>query len=125
MSKKINVLFFEVDKLPRLIEIDNTLRAMQELVGGYIEVARKFDDGAVVVCNEEGIIRHLKLNRCLDKDQKDMSYYDRLQSCIFGNFFICEENGVDFDSLGLEKVSKYEVKYFYPIRSEEWNTQNS
>ena len=41
--------------------IPNTLKALQELVGGYIEVVRVFDD-AVVICNEEGRIMGLPHN---------------------------------------------------------------
>lgn len=34
-------------------EVDNTLRAFQELVGGHIE-AITMDEGLAVICNEDG-----------------------------------------------------------------------
>ena len=37
MSEKINVLLIEPGKYPKQIEIEDTLEAMQETVGGYIE----------------------------------------------------------------------------------------
>ena len=38
---------------PDLIEIDNTLEALQEAVGGYIETVTIARD-TVIICNEEG-----------------------------------------------------------------------
>lgn len=42
-------------------EIDNTLEAMQEIVGGYIECI-SVDRDIVIVCNEEGKMRGLPIN---------------------------------------------------------------
>lgn len=39
---------------PELIDIDNTLKALQTEVGGYIETVTIASD-AVVICNEEGV----------------------------------------------------------------------
>lgn len=54
MSEKINVLLIEPGKYPKQIEIEDTLEAMQETVGGYIEEYMPFDDEVAIVCNEEG-----------------------------------------------------------------------
>ncbi len=40
---------------PELIDIDNTLKALQQEVGGYIE-AVTLPYGAALICNEEGRI---------------------------------------------------------------------
>ena len=40
---------------PELIDIDNTLKALQTEVGGYIETVTIASD-AVVICNEEGVL---------------------------------------------------------------------
>lgn len=45
----------------RLIEIDNTLKALQDAVGGYIEVLTVASDLAII-CDEEGRIKHLPYN---------------------------------------------------------------
>ena len=46
---------------PELIDIDNTLKALQTEVGGYIETVTIASD-AVVICNEEGRILGLPDN---------------------------------------------------------------
>lgn len=43
------------------VEVDNTLEALQEQVGGYIETVT-FRADACVLCNEEGAIHHLPYN---------------------------------------------------------------
>lgn len=37
---------------PEIIEVDNTLAALQQEVGGYIETVSIADD-VVIICNEE------------------------------------------------------------------------
>lgn len=46
---------------PELIDIDNTLEALQAEVDGHIEVVTISAD-AVVICNEEGLLRGLPFN---------------------------------------------------------------
>ena len=46
---------------PGIIEVDNTLKALQTEVGGYIETVTIASD-AVVICNEEGRILGLPDN---------------------------------------------------------------
>ena len=46
---------------PEIIEVDNTLAALQTEVGGYIETVTIASD-AVVICNEEGRILGLPDN---------------------------------------------------------------
>lgn len=46
---------------PELIDIDNTLKALQAEVGGYIETVTITSD-AVIICNEEGRILGLPYN---------------------------------------------------------------
>lgn len=43
------------------VEVDNTLEALQEQVGGDIETVTFWAD-ACVLCNEEGAIHHLPYN---------------------------------------------------------------
>ena len=44
---------------PQIVEIDNTLEALQEAVGGYIETVTIFSN-ACLICNEEGRLRNLE-----------------------------------------------------------------
>ena len=46
---------------PEIIEVDNTLKALQTEVGGYIETVTIASD-AVVICNEEGVLLGLPYN---------------------------------------------------------------
>lgn len=46
---------------PEIIEVENTLKALQAEVGGYIETVTIASD-AVVICNEEGRLCGLPYN---------------------------------------------------------------
>ena len=46
---------------PEIIEVDNTLAALQTEVGGYVETVTIASD-AVIICNEEGRILGLPHN---------------------------------------------------------------
>jgi hypothetical protein len=52
----MKVVVMKPDALPDVQDIPNTLEALQELVGGYIEVV-ELADGLVVVCDEEGRLK--------------------------------------------------------------------
>lgn len=62
---KIKVLLVEPEKYPKEIVIDDSLEAMQEVVGGDIEEYMPFDDDVAIICNEEGKMRGLPLNRAV------------------------------------------------------------
>ena len=46
---------------PELIDIDNTLKALQTEIGGYLETVTIASD-AVVICNEEGVLLGMPYN---------------------------------------------------------------
>ena len=62
---KISVLLVEPNKYPKMIEIDDTLEAMQEVVGGDIEEYMPFEDEVAIICNEEGKVNGLPPNRAV------------------------------------------------------------
>ena len=66
-EEKIKVLALLPMELPKEIELDNTLEAMQKFVGGLIECITLSDTGSAVtlVCNDEGKLLGLPLNRPL------------------------------------------------------------
>ena len=94
MGKKIKVLYKRVGREPEVVEIENTLQAMQSLVGGFIEVIPY--DYYELVCNEEGKIMGLYPNVGFDYD------------VINGNFFIANDNYEtgDFASLTDKNIEK-------------------
>lgn len=57
----MKVIIKEVGKPPRIEEIENTLQALQKLVGGYIETVTLHND-VVLICNEEGKLQGLPQN---------------------------------------------------------------
>ena len=68
------------------IEIDNTLKALQDAVGGYIETITVATD-MVIICNEEGVIRGLPFN-C-----------DLCGHKFFGNILFVGVDGDDFGDI--------------------------
>lgn len=99
---KLKGLLVKPYEIPEEIEIENTLEAKQHLVGGYIEcVYPTNDDSVVFICNEEGKINGMKLNR-------DIGY-----DIIAGPFIILGddyENG-DFKSLTEDQIMKYKMRF--------------
>ena len=99
---KLKCLLVKPDELPQEIEIDNTLEAKQKIVGGYIEcVYLPNDDSVVLICNEEGKINGMKLNRDIGHD------------IIAGPFLILGddyENG-DFKSLSENQILRYKMRF--------------
>ena len=69
--------------------IPNTLRALQEAVGGYIETVT-LDNGVVLICNEEGKIRDMPYNFTLRRIHGIIPIHNP----IFGTVIAC---GVDGD----------------------------
>ena len=77
-DSKIKVLLVEPEKYPKEIVIDDSLEAMQEVVGGDIEEYMPYDDDVAIICNEEGKMRGLPLNRAVyvqDNDKKEMKKF--------------------------------------------------
>lgn len=75
-ANKIKVLLVEPNKYPKMVEIDDTLEAMQELVEGDIEEYMPYEDDVAIVCNEEGKMNGLALNRAIYTEPEiiDMTY---------------------------------------------------
>lgn len=59
--RKISVLIKEVGKVPKHVNISDSLESLQKTVGGYIETVFLARD-MVVICNEEGRLRELPVN---------------------------------------------------------------
>ena len=110
--QKISVILVEPGRYPKLIEIEDTLEAMQSLVEGDIEEYMPFDDEVAIICNEEGKMRGLPLNRAVYVDNKEMA------DIIAGKFFICYApiESEKFLSIPKELARKYEEKFKYPER---------
>ena len=75
----MKILLVEPMEKPRVIDIDGSLESMQKIVGGLIQAIYPFDDSEIaLVCNEEGKISGLPLNRALrdDEGKKSKAFWD-------------------------------------------------
>ena len=79
----MQVVVVEPKKKPVVQNIDPGLESMQKIVGGPIEAVYPFDEPVVLICNEEGKLLNLPLNRALRDDEGTV--YD----IISGTFFLC------------------------------------
>ena len=110
---KISVLLIEPNKYPKMIEIDDTLEAMQKVVGGDIEEYMPFEDEVAIICNEEGKVNGLTPNRAVyDEHSREM------QDIICGKFFVAYApfEAEKFQSLPPDLAEKYREKFKYPER---------
>lgn len=105
----IKVLKVEPDKAPELIEMKNELEAMQAIVGGYIEVY-PLADGVAIVCNEEGKLDGLELNRPIYHNGK-------MVEIIAGTFFIAGDDISigEFVSLNEGQIAQYTEQFKDPV----------
>lgn len=99
----MRVLIVEPEKAPRVEEIESGLKSLQTIVGGNIEAVYPYEDLVALICNEEGKLLGLPLNRKLED-------YD----IIAGTFIICGLSEDDFDSLSPELEEKYREKFRLP-----------
>ena len=104
----MNVLVVEPYKEPYEKEIDPGLESLQHEVGGDIEAIYPFDDPVAVICNEEGKLEGLTLNRSL-RDE-DGEIYDVLAG-VFLVVGLGEEN---FDGLSKEQMEKFKEHFKTP-----------
>ena len=100
----MKVVICEPGQYARIAEIEPTLKAEQEIVGGLIDCVYPWPNDMVgLVCNDEGKLNGLPLNRALED-------YD----VIAGTFFICGISGENFCSLTEEQTARYLQKFRAP-----------
>lgn len=85
---KIRILALYTDGAMEVLEIENTLAAMQKMVGGYIE-AVQMGKGYVVIANEEGLIQRLRFNL-------NTAHWP---NPLVGDVFVTKAKGEEFASL--------------------------
>lgn len=110
--REISVVLCKPGKLARVATIEASLESYQRIVGGYIEAYYPFEEPVCIVCNEEGKINGLPLNRAVyaDPDRGEML------DIIAGTFFICDCSGENFGSLSSEQLRRYTELFKYPER---------
>ena len=99
----MRILIVEPVKAPYEKEIAGDLKSMQAVVGGYIQAIYPFEDEELaLICNEEGKLTGLPLNRVL-KDEEG-SVYD----VVAGTFFLCRAPA---DSERFERLTSEQVQF--------------
>lgn len=73
----------EPGREPREAEIAGSLEEIQALVGGLIQAVYLFEEPVALICNDEGKLRSLPLNRALRLENGQV--YD----VVAGTFFLC------------------------------------
>ena len=87
--------------IPDTLDSDEHLRALQEIVGGYIEAIYPYEEEVAIVCNEEGLINGLPFNRSVPGGYGG----------VFGTFFICGLGEEDFCSLPPELTERFKKEF--------------
>lgn len=107
VRKMIRVVLLEPEKMARIVDIDASLEGMQKTVGGWIEAFYPFEEEVCIVCNEEGKINGMPLNRAVYAEGE-------MVDIIAGPCFICDCSGEDFSSLSDEQLLKYKKQFQRP-----------
>lgn len=111
MNEKIRVLIVEPEKAPYESEIESSLTAMQMIVGGMIQAVYPFEEPVALVCNDEGKLLGMPLNRGLFME-------NILYDVIAGTFLICgaPPDSDHFTSLTKEQISCFRERFQYSER---------
>lgn len=105
---RIQVVLCEPGKKARVTTIMNNLESLQKMVGGYIEAVYPFEDPVAIVCNEEGKLNGMVLNRALRDESGEV--YD----IIAGPFIVAGLDTENFASLSKEHQEKYRKLFEHP-----------
>ena len=100
----MRIIIIEGGKKPYEAELEHDLESMRHCVGGDIEVV--YEPGgrdAAMICNDEGKLLNLPLNRALRDEEGEI--YD----VIAGTFFVC---GAPPDSESFTSLTDEQVNYW-------------
>ena len=92
--EKIRVLIVEPNKEPYQARIKKGLEEKQKIVGGLIEFV-ELEHNVDLICNEEGKILNLEMNRVIEND------------IICGTFIIAGQHEGETISLSRKQIKKY------------------
>ena len=107
----MRIIIVEGGKRPYEAELEHDLKSMRRCVGGDIEaVYEPGGRGAALICNDEGKLLNLPLNRALRDEEGEI--YD----IIAGTFFICSAppDSESFTSLTDEQVDYWLRRFAKP-----------
>ncbi|MEG0127158.1 MAG: DUF3846 domain-containing protein [Clostridia bacterium] len=92
----MKILIVEPSRHPHEADIPHTLKEMQRIVGGCIEITYPWEDAIGLVCDDEGLYKQTEWNRYIKKDV-----------AIKGTFFLCGLGEEDLTDLPTDLMEKY------------------
>ena len=110
VDRPLSVLLIQPGKVPVRVALKSSLEAMQQTVGGDIQVTYPFSQQVAVICNENGKIENLPHNRALRDEVGEI--YD----IIHGDFFIAGMGDESFTSLSEDLMQIFEQRFARPER---------
>lgn len=109
-KQPISVVLVEAKQQAHVTKITPTLEQMQAIVGGLIQCYYPFEEPVCIVCNDEGKLCGMPLNRGIYGED------GKLQDIIAGTFFICGCEGEGFSSLTSTQQKQYQKQFENPER---------
>lgn len=102
----MKVLLVEPGKRPNVKDIPGTLEAMQTIVGGTIQAIYPFEEPVALICNDDGKLLNLPMNRILHESG----------DIICGTFLIvgAPPDCSHFASLADEQIQQYQKRFQLP-----------
>lgn len=100
----MKILKIDSGKAPEVMEIEDSLEAMQSVVGGMIQAVYPFEEPVAVIVNDEGKLMGLEFNRALRHPESGVIY-----DVICGTFFLC---GAPADSENFTDLTEEQLSYY-------------
>lgn len=109
-DEKIKVILVKPNEVSEVAYIDPSLESMQGIVGGLIEEFMPFEDDVALICNEEGKISGLPLNRSIRAENGE------IVEIIAGTFFMAYApiESENFLSMPDNLLEKYDRRFKMP-----------
>lgn len=93
----MKVVVKKVGQIGEVVEVENTLKTWQDIVGGYI-TTYPLGKNMLIICNEEGLLMNLEPNIEVVKGQHT--------ELIVGDIAIVKQGYEDFEGLDDEQIER-------------------
>ena len=100
----MQVLIVRPGEYAERVKIDGSLKSMQDIVEGMIEVVYPWEERAAIVCNEEALLLDMKPNR----------FVSEIREPIFGSFFVCGFSDDRLTGLTDEQLARFGRMFHNP-----------
>lgn len=103
-KRRLRVLLVMPGLEPREVPVEDSVEALQRLVGGTFQIIYPWDDSACLICNDEGKLNGMPPNRFVRTGLMSADI-------IHGPFLISGFSGDDLDSLTDEQMERYRAEF--------------